>query len=281
MTRILGLLRVKQWTKNSLMFLAPFSAGVIGLNASTVEAIQAFACFCLASSTGYIINDWRDRKKDSLHPKKKTRPIAAGEVSGKKCISIVLVLFIIQILIETQLNAKFVICLNLYLLNSVIYTLLLKNIAVVEMVAVSMGFILRPIGGALATQLAISSWFLLVIGFASLFLVASKRLAEHKTTNEVQKRAVVLSYTSTFLESVSTLSLGMTIVTYSLWAFEFPNNRFLLQLSIVPVILALLRYLWHRDKGDAETPEEMLFSDKALPICGFAALVVLTLAFYK
>ena len=281
MTSILGLLRVKQWTKNSLVFLAPFSAGVFGINASTAEAIQAFACFCLASSTGYIINDWKDRTKDALHPKKKTRPIAAGEVSGKKCVSIILTLLVIQILIETQLNIKFAICLNLYLLNSVVYTIFLKNIAVVEMIAVSMGFILRPIGGAIATRLTVSSWFLLVIGFASLFLVASKRLAEYKTSNAAQKRSVVLSYTSTFLESVSTLSLGMTIVTYSLWAFEFPNNRFLLELSIIPVILALLRYLWHRDKGDAETPEEMLFSDQALPICGFVTLVILILAFYK
>jgi decaprenyl-phosphate phosphoribosyltransferase len=281
MRNLIGLLRVKQWTKNSIVVLAPFSAGKLGFNSTTRDALLALVCFSLASSTGYIVNDWKDRERDALHIMKKSRPIAAGTVGKKYVYFVLIVLVALQILIEFQLDLKFIICINLYLINSISYTIFFKKIAVLEMVAISIGFILRPIGGALATQLHISKWFLLVIGFASLFIVSSKRLAEYKDAIESSKRPVLLTYSTTFLESVSTLSLGLTIVMYSLWAFEFPTNQFLLQLSIFPVLVALLRYLWHRDQGDAQTPEEMLFSDELMPFCGGVALFILAMAFYK
>jgi decaprenyl-phosphate phosphoribosyltransferase len=148
------------------------------------------------------------------------------------------------------------------------------------MIVLSLGFLIRPIAGAAVIDIPVSEWFLIVVGFASLFMVSTKRLSEYKKTNSLRTRGVLELYSDRFLESVLTLSIAVTITTYSLWAFSVYPNSIWPKLSIIPVLTALLRYSWLRDRGNAESPELLLFEDKLLPVLGFVGFVFLAIAIY-
>ena len=171
-------MRPRQWAKNVLVFAAPLAAGEL-LNADVfLPSVGAFVAFCLISSATYLVNDVRDVESDRAHPVKRSRPIAAGEVSTTTALILAAVLAVLALALAFTISPALGGVLVAYAVFTGAYSLFLKNEPVIELVLLAMGFLLRAIAGGVASGLPISEWFLIVAGFGSLFMAAGKRYGE-------------------------------------------------------------------------------------------------------
>jgi decaprenyl-phosphate phosphoribosyltransferase len=278
-TQALLVLRPKQWTKNFLMFVAPFAAGVNIASDFLLLAI-GFATFSIASSIGYVVNDLNDIEIDRVHPTKVKRPFASGILSIRSGYLLLILLSLMLLSITFLLPSEFNLILCVYLINTFVYTKFIKIIPVVELFAVAFGFILRMISGALLLDLAISEWFLLVGGFGALYVVCAKRLAEFKMRETRVVRQVVSQYTEEFLHSSITASVSVSSMAYCLWAFNHESHSIWFQLSVIPFVIALFRYRWLSESTVVEIPEDVILGDKTLVILAFGLLTTLMIAIY-
>ena len=165
-------LRPKQWMKNVLVFAAPAAAGVIDQRTELLHAIGAFACFCAAASATYLFNDISDVESDRRHPTKRERPIAAGIVPVPVATVLAIVLLACGVGGAFLIRRDFGFTLLAYLALTTCYTVWLKHIAVLDIISVAAGFVLRAIGGATASSVPMSEWFFMVTCFGALFMVA-------------------------------------------------------------------------------------------------------------
>ena len=264
--------RPKQWIKNVLVLAAPAAAGVIFDPAVLAEAAVAFLCFCLVASGTYLLNDALDVEADRQHPRKRHRPIAAGVVPvlvGK----VAAVVFLVAGLLVATLLAdwRLAVVLAVYVALMQAYSLGLKRVAVIELAIVSSGFVLRAIAGGVATDVELSTWFLIVTSFGSLFIVAGKRHAELMTlgTGAVGHREALREYPEGFVQYVGSVSAAVAIMAYCLWSLiEATANHLWFELSIVPFVLAILRYALLSARGEAGAPEDVFAADRTLQILG-------------
>ena len=271
MTRARILLRAcrpRQWVKNVLVLAAPIAGGVALHPRALVEMAIAVLAFCVASSGIYLVNDAVDVEADRAHVTKRRRPIAAGDLSLRAAWTAAAVLLPGALLISTLLNAQMVIVIAVYEAVQLWYCLGMKNEPVFELFSVASGFLLRAIAGGVATQVVLSQWFLIAAGFGSLFMAAGKRYAEKTLVDEtgVAIRPVLARYSATYLRFVWTLSAGVLVTTYSLWAFtmrQISSNDWGV-ISIVPFVMALLKYSVDVDSGAAGEPEEVALRDRLL-----------------
>lgn len=276
-------LRPRQWAKNVLVFAAPLAAGKLFVPDVFWPSIGAFVAFCLISSATYLINDIRDVTHDREHPTKHRRPIAAGELP------IPLAIFMAILLAAGSLVGSYLISPALagvilaYAVFTLAYSLALKHEPVIELALLSMGFLLRAIAGGAASDLPISQWFLIVAGFGSLFMAAGKRYSELKREEEngVAKsdirRKALAGYTLGYLRFVWSVAAAVAIMGYALWSFDVaqtPSSLPWAEWSVLPFVLAILRYGVVIDKGDAEAPEDAVLGDKVLMLLGLAWLVL-------
>ena len=295
-------MRPRQWLKNILVFAAPLAAGAIAQVPVLLDTAGAFIAFCLVSSATYLINDVRDVELDRAHPVKSNRPIAAGQVSIPVALSTALVLAVAGLALAWFIRPELVWVVLAYLICTTAYSLLLKHEPVIELGLLAMGFLLRAIAGGVASELPISQWFLIVAGFGSLFMAAGKRFSELErstSTSNAQdatgdanqdapikvapRRRSLDGYTVGFLRFTWAIAAAVTISAYCLWAFEvgqssssFPWSA-LTAWSIVPFVLAILRYAVVIDRGRAEAPEDAVLGDRVLLALGAAWLVLFTL----
>src|SRR4051794_18763381 len=172
---IVRALRPKQWLKNVLVLAAPGAAGVLGQGDVLANVALAFVAFCAASSGTYLLNDVRDVEADRLHPRKRARPIAAGTVPGWLAVALAVVLLVAGLVVAASVGVKLLVVLAAYIALTSSYTLWLKHIEVVDIVAIASGFILRAVAGGAAAGVPLSRWFIIVASFGSLFIVAGKR----------------------------------------------------------------------------------------------------------
>ena len=272
-------LRPQQWAKNLLLFLAPFAAGV-GFGPNLVKVFLGFIVFCLAASFGYIINDLIDKEIDMKHPKKKSRPFAAGILGVKAGFLIALVLIFLLSLLLHEFPLKFNVLVGIYIVNTFLYTCFFKKIPVIEMFAVTAGFVLRLIAGAIVINLNISEWFLIVGGFGALFMISTKRLAEFRLQKSQEVRSVIKTYSVDFLQATISISVSVSITAYTLWAFSQSVNSIWFQISVIPFVIAFFRYRWISESNCAEAPEEAIFGDKPMLILGFCCLSFLAVGIY-
>ncbi|MGZ4806068.1 MAG: decaprenyl-phosphate phosphoribosyltransferase [Ilumatobacteraceae bacterium] len=277
--------RPKQWVKNLLVFAAPGAAGVLNHGASLWRAAVAFVAFCLASSGTYFWNDLLDVENDRNHPVKQYRPIASGAISVPmgRMIGSILLICGIGLAATTRWQAALVVA--GYVALTTLYSTVLKHIAVVDLVAVAAGFVLRAIAGAVATDVQMSKWFSLTTSFASLFIVAGKRYAELRDLGDAsQTRRTLDDYSLGFLRIVLSVSCGAALVTYCIWAFETPEltgtTLPFYELSIIPMGTALLRYTLILEQGHGAAPEEIFAHDRVLQILGLIWLVIFATAVY-
>ena len=278
--------RPKQWTKNVLVFAAPGAAGVLSHSQPLWHALITFVAFCLASSGTYYWNDILDIEADRVHSTKCNRPIASGAVSVgvARIVGTLLVLGGPALAFAARWQAG-VACITYVVLTSS-YSAVWKHIAVVDLVAVAAGFVLRAIAGAAATNVPMSTWFVLCITFGSLFIVTGKRYAELRELGDgpATARATLEDYSMDFLRSVLSISCGATVVAYCIWAFEskelggstWPSY----ELSIVPMLIALLRYLLILEQGHGAAPEEIFAADRTLQVLGVVWLAVFATGVY-
>lgn len=260
--------RPRQWVKNVLVLAAPVAGGVAFHPQALLEMAVAVIAFCAASSGIYLVNDAIDVEADRAHPTKRRRPIASGELSLRTAWTAAWVLLPGALLIAAWLNWQMVIVVAIYEALQLWYCLGMKNEPVFELSSVAAGFLLRAIAGGVATQVALSMWFLIAAGFGSLFMAAGKRYAEKNQVQEAGRvtRQVLALYTTSYLRFVWTLSAGVLVTTYSLWAFalrETSGSEWSV-VSIVPFVMALLRYAVDVDSGAAGEPEEIVLRDRML-----------------
>jgi len=264
--------RPRQWVKNVLVLAAPIAGGIAFHPLVLAQMLAAFVAFCLASSGIYLVNDALDVESDRAHATKRRRPIASGELSLRTAWTSAALLLPAALVLSAWLNWQMVMIIAIYEVVQLWYCLGMKNEPVIELTSVASGFLLRAIAGGLATQVLLSNWFLIAAGFGSLFMAAGKRYAEKRMVLEtgVAIRPVLDSYTDTYLRFVWTLSAGVLVTTYSLWAFalrQVSSNEWSV-VSIVPFVMALLRYAVDVDSGAAGEPEEIVLHDRLLLILG-------------
>src|SRR5450631_4632382 len=234
--------------------------------------IVAVIAFCMASSGIYLVNDAVDVEADRAHATKRRRLIASGELSLRTAWTAAAVLLPSALLISALLGWQMVVVIAIYEAVQLWYCLGMKNEPVIELTSVASGFLLRAIAGGVATQVGLSQWFLIAAGFGSLFMAAGKRYAEKRLVQDtkVAIRPVLDNYTATYLRFVWTLSAGVLVTTYSLWAFTLRQTSLSewSVVSIIPFVVALLRYAVDVDSGAAGEPEEIVLRDRMLLLLG-------------
>ena len=264
---LLRLARPKQWTKNVLVIAAPGAAGVLTQGEALFRTAVAFVCFCLAASATYYINDAIDVEADRRHPRKRFRPVAAGEVSRETAIIGGCVLAGAALALSFAARWQLVLVIGGYFLLTITYSLWLKHEAVLDLAAVACGFVLRAIAGGVAVGVSISPWFLIVAGAGSMFMVTGKRSAELHQLGVGSHRRALAGYTEAFLAYVRGVASSVAILAYCLWAFEKSasvGEQTWFELSIVPFALGVLRYALLLSQGDGSAPEELALSDPVL-----------------
>ena len=277
--------RPKQWVKNVLVFAAPGAAGVLDNSESMLRTLALFAAFCLASSGTYYWNDIHDVEADRRHPTKCRRPIAAGVVPMAMARVVGTLLLVGGVALGFAVDWRLGLVVVGYVTQTTLYSLLLKHVAVIDLVAVASGFLLRAIGGAEATDVRMSTWFLLSTSFGSLFIVTGKRYAELLELGEdTRTRATLEEYTLGFLRTVLSVAVSGTIITYCMWAFEVRelsgSTWPFYELSIVPMLIALLGYVLVLEQGHGAAPEEVFMADRWLQAMGLLWIVVFATGVY-
>lgn len=287
MPPLLRAARPKQWAKNVLVFAAPGAAGVLDQADSLGRAALMFVAFSLGASGTYFWNDVLDVDADRAHPTKSQRPIASGAVSLGVARMLGTVLPIVALGVAA-LTGRWqpVAVLAAYMVITLSYSVIWKHIAVVDLVAIASGFVLRAAGGAVAVDVTMSTWFVLVTTFGSLFIVTGKRYAEARELGEDAHavRSTLGEYSDGFLRFMLAVNCGGALVSYCMWAFEtkeFSGTDLpWYELSVVPMLTALFRYALVLEHGHGAAPEEVFQNDRVLQLLGLAWLVVFGLAVY-
>lgn len=286
-TAVVRTARPLQWTKNLLVFAAPGAAGVLDDWPELGATMLAFVAFCLASSGIYLWNDALDVDADRRHPTKRFRPIAAGQLGVGTAKAAGTVLLVAACFVAAGTGRwETVAVVVTYIATTIAYSLWLKHVAVVDLVLVASGFVLRAAAGAVAVDVPMSKWFVLCTVFGSLFIVTGKRYAELREigAGAGDVRPTLETYTPTYLRGVLTMSCGAAIISYCLWALETKElagtDLPFYELSIVPMLTAMLRYLLLIEQGHGGAPEEVFANDRVLQLLGVLWVVTFGLGVY-
>ncbi len=278
--------RPRQWAKNVLVLAAPLLGGVLERPEQLLRGFAAMGIFILASAGVYLVNDLLDVELDRAHPTKRNRPIASGALPiplARACAT----LFVLGApALAGLLTWRLAAVVTIYLVASLLYCARLKAEPVIELVIVASGFLLRAIAGGVATGIPLSDWFILTAGFGSLFVAAGKRYAELTRADQAavaRTRPVLAGYTQGYLRFVWTLSAAAVSLTYAQWALSHtdPTTRAWSIFSIVPFLVALLRYAVIVDRGQAGEPEEIILRDRHLLVLGAVWGLTLLAAVYR
>jgi decaprenyl-phosphate phosphoribosyltransferase len=286
MSALLRTARPKQWLKNLLVFAAPGAAGVLDQREEFLLTCVVFVAFCFAASGVYVWNDLLDVDADRRHPTKRLRPIAAGELGLGTARTAAVVLPVTGLVVAGATGRwETVGIVAIYLVTQLAYTVWLKHVPVVDLVTVASGFVLRAAAGAVAVDVPMSRWFVLCITFGSLFIVVGKRYAElNELGGDAGTRSTLETYSVGYLRILLSVSLGGVLISYCVWAFETSEASAsdwpLYELSIVPMLMALMRYLLVLEHGGGAAPEEVFTSDRLLQFLGLSWVVVYGLAVY-
>jgi decaprenyl-phosphate phosphoribosyltransferase len=277
--------RPKQWPKNLLVAAAPGAAGVLTHGPVLERTILAFVAFCLVASGTYFLNDVRDLESDRIHPVKQHRPIAAGVVSLPVAMTTGVLLLVCGFALALVVEWRFAAVLGVYVAITTSYTLWLKHVAVIDIAAIASGFIIRAVAGGVAARVPISQWFLIVASFGSLFMVAGKRHGEHVDLGpeRAEIRPTLGAYPISYLRYVWMISSGVAITAYCLWAFEQAKTRHgfpWYELTIVPFVLAILRYALLLEYGEGSAPEDIVLGDRTLQVLGVVWVAVFACGVY-
>lgn len=286
----LRLVRPRQWIKNFAIFAAITFNGELFNLLILNKVLLGFLAFCLLSSATYILNDIFDVKKDRLHPFKKFRPLAHDDIPIPLAATLAVFLIIASLILGAFVTPAFLILILVYLVIQFSYSLLLKSLAVIDILAIATGYILRVYAGEFATGLHISVWLLLTTISISLFLAIGKRRSELTLLSSSQSshvstiRQSLSHYSERLLDVYASIFATSSFITYSLFTFlETPRGfkislnilmpdflpaffqRKWLMVTIVPVVYGLMRYLQDiYEKNEGESPEKVLLSDKPL-----------------
>jgi 4-hydroxybenzoate polyprenyltransferase len=265
------LARPQQWLKNLMLFFPPFLSGAMAHAWVWKRGALPFAAFCLASSAGYVLNDLSDRDRDAAHPHKVDRPLAAGAVAPGAAGGYCAFLAVLSVLLAQQVSTTFLIYLLVYLSVSAAYSLLLKDVPLLDIFCIALGFVLRLYGGGEAFRVEISDWLFLSVFLLAIFLSVGKRFSEQCQLGSKagMHRRALEEYPEGFLESAMYLSGSAVVVTYAMYAIARPQMVFTVPLCM----FGLLRYLLRVKGGASGDPTGALLRD--IPLLVTSVLWVL------
>lgn len=287
--KLFELIRPKQWIKNLFVFAPILFAGQLLNFPLLFQNILAFIAFCGVSSSVYVLNDIIDVESDRAHKKKRYRPIAAGDVSVVRAKILFVLLLLFTSIICLKLNSLFILTILLYFTNNLIYTFKIKHVVLLDVFSISMGFILRVVGGAVAISVDVSSWMIITTIFISLFLGISKRRAELSGPNQenLEKQRKVLSdYDVVFVDQMNTVAATGTIISYALYTVSekaissFHSDKLIYTTPFV--IYGIFRYLYLlHQKNLGESPTQIVTKDLPIIINSLLWLIACALIIYK
>lgn len=273
MKNYLKLIRIKHWLKNGLVVLPLFFGKEI-LNVNKITSvILAFLIFSMISSIIYVINDINDIENDRNHPTKKDRPLASGKISIKNAILVLILLLILSTsliiyLYNKTTNIYIILIPIIYIVLNILYSLKLKQVPIIDVAILVSGFVLRVYYGGVSSDIEISTWLYLMVMFGSFYLGFGKRRNELKQNKENNTRKVLEFYNKEFLDKNMYVSLGLAIISYSLWCVDpltktnITSNYLILT---IPLIMMIFQKYSLIIEGDSDgDPIEVILNDKTL-----------------
>jgi decaprenyl-phosphate phosphoribosyltransferase len=267
-----------------LVFGAPATGGVLLETDALLSAIAAFVAFCLVASGVYFVNDVVDASADLQHPTKRFRPIAAGLISRGTAVTVGAVFIAVGLAVGVWGGGLPLLgVLAGYVGLFLVYTFVLRNIALLDIAGIAGGFLLRAVAGGVATGVPLSMWFLIVAGFGSLFLAAGKRHAEYVQLGDdrANHRSSLRDYSESYLRYIQYASSTVAMAAYTQWAFRGAAGGSLWSgLSIIPFVLGIFRYALLLEKGLGDTPEEVVLADAPLLILGLSWILLVATGVY-
>lgn len=275
----LRLLRPHQWIKNLMVYFPLFLSGSLAHVRLNPSVFLPFLSFCCASSAGYIFNDLIDRRRDAVHPDKQSRPIPSGQVSVCSAAVLCVGLSVIAGLSGLAISKSFALFIAAYLLTAVCYSLLLKEIAVLDIYAISLGFVLRLYGGGVAFYVDVTDWLFLTVFLLSVFLSFGKRYSEMRLLGDDAglHRRTLEEYPRGFLEGGMYLSGAAVLVTYAMYAIKHPPMVY----SVPLCLFGLLRYQIRIKGGASGDPTESLLRDLPLLATGMIWVIYSAWSIYR
>jgi decaprenyl-phosphate phosphoribosyltransferase len=285
------LARPMQWAKGAFVIVGPVYGLAIRDVSSALAVLGAFLAFGFASSACYVHNDIRDRELDKAHPRKRHRPIAAGRISAGSAYAFFVVLLLLAgamlvLVPDTAPNIwrreLLAGSLVLYIANVLAYSTWLKHKAVADVISLSIGFVLRVLGGCAAVAIIPSSWLLNVTFFVSMFLAFGKRLGERRTMGSAASttRGVQLKYTDDLLRMAMVVTGVATLITYAQYVQSqsdlYTRGFNLLWLTMLPATYCLLRAMVKVEVGEYDDPTDMATRDRPfqLAVAVFGAITL-------
>jgi decaprenyl-phosphate phosphoribosyltransferase len=265
-TDCLQLLRPVQWLKNLMLFFPPFLGGLILQPGLLMKGALPFISFCLASSSGYVINDVLDRHHDAHHPHKQNRPIPSGDISPKAAMVLALACFAASLSLAFCVSFTFLLILLAYVVISTWYSLKLKELPIVDLFCIASGFLLRLEAGGSAFHIVIGEWLFLSVFLLAVFLATGKRLGEKISLGEKAggHRKSLLSYPPGFLSGTMYMTGAAVLVTYT----QYVILRHALIYTVPLCCFGLLRFILRVQAGKGGDPTESLLKDPPLFVVG-------------
>lgn len=262
---LLRSLRPKQWVKNLLVLFAPAAAGVLLDPRALLQCLLAALAVTSTASACYLVNDLLDRELDRAHPRKRHRPIAAGNVPPTTAVAVALVLLVVGLLLAAAGGSGLLLVVAVYAGVTLAYALVLKAMPWIEMAVVASGFVLRTLAGAAATSVPVSGWFFLVVSAAAVLVVASKRASELQEGGS-RTRPVLRAYSEPVLRRLRLGSAAVLVLAYTGWALTRPATvtSVMATLSVVPLVTVVGRWTRQTDRGRTGAPEEVLIGDSVV-----------------
>jgi 4-hydroxybenzoate polyprenyltransferase len=272
---LLKAMRPRQWTKNLIVFI-PIIFASKATEPRPLLITAAFAiAFCLASSAMYLFNDVVDREQDRLHPRKCNRPIAAGKISVPMALGVAAVLAVSALILSALLRPSLAFVMLLYVLLMTAYGTVLKHQAILDVMVVAAGFVMRAFGGCLAAAVPSSGWFLLCTSLGALFLALEKRRHELAVLADTAQdhRSVLTAYTRRLLDRIEGIVVPTLLICYILYSFLSWHGQWMM-ITVPFAFYGLVRYQLLSDEGELTgTPEEVLLNDRPTQVAVFLWLV--------
>ncbi len=289
---LLQTMRPRQWTKNALIFAAlVFDLQLYPFNrnpAPTLRTLTGFGLLCLLSSTVYLINDLADIEKDRQHPQKRNRPLPSGRLNKNVALAAAVVLPAIALPLSFMLDWRFGLIGLTYLVKDLLYSFWLKNVPIIDVFVLALGFLLRVGAGVtLITVARFSPWLYICMTLLALFMGFGKRRGELLLMNKdaSQSRKVLKEYSLPFLDELINLVSTATVMAYSLYTFSAENvpKNHAMMLTIPFVLYGIFRYLYLiHIKGEGGAPDELVLTDRPLQatfaLWGLSAVLILYLS---
>jgi len=276
---IISLSRVRQWYKNSLLFIGIIFSLNLFIFSLWISVILAFISFCMLSSSAYIVNDAVDFNNDRIHPIKNQRPISSGKISRKIGIAISFFLMIVGLFIAFNINLQFFVISIIFLAFTNSYSIYLKHFAIIDAIIIGINFVIRAIAGCVAINVSISPWIISCVLLLALLLVFGKRrqeliILQYKANNH---RASLQDYSLENLDEIICITACALLISYSLYAYGTDYHQMMITIPII--IYALFRYMILLHSKNIGGDPELILKDKgirtAFLIWAFISLIVL------